>query len=125
MCHTQANTIAIIDSGVEKFPFRIQTIQKDRGHESQALVQWPVAGQSMEHVSIKPRTPLLNEKSEHSRRTDKGEHYPPLTSKDDVDLEEELGVRERFFNSDRPHGAHKGKRHTRRCEMTTYVRGDS
>lgn len=32
-----------------------------------------------------------------------------LTYKDDVDLEKKLAVWERFYNNDRPHGAHKGK----------------
>jgi len=35
--HTQANAINFIDYVVEKFPFRIQTIRTDRGHEFQAL----------------------------------------------------------------------------------------
>ena len=34
---------------------------------------------------------------------------PLLTSKDDVDLEKKLAIWERFYNNDRPHGAHKGK----------------
>ncbi len=34
--HTQANAIDFIDYVVEKFPFRIQTIRTDRGHEFQA-----------------------------------------------------------------------------------------
>ena len=39
----------------------------------------------------------------------KDEFYQPLTYKDDVDLEKKLAVWERFYNNDRPHGAHKGK----------------
>ncbi len=35
--HTQANAIDFIDTVVDKFPFRIQTIRTDRGHEFQAL----------------------------------------------------------------------------------------
>ena len=107
--HTQANAIDFIDYVVEKFPFRIQTIRTDRGHEFQALFHWHVADQGMEHVYIKPRTPQLNGKVERSHRTDKDEFYPLLTYKDDVDLEEKLAVWERFYNNDRPHGAHKGK----------------
>ncbi len=37
------------------------------------------------------------------------EFYQLLTYKDDVDLEKKLAVWERFYNNDRPHGAHKGK----------------
>jgi IS30 family transposase len=35
--HTQANAIDFINYVVDKFPFRIQTIRTDRGHEFQAL----------------------------------------------------------------------------------------
>jgi hypothetical protein len=34
--HTQANAIDFVDHIIEKFPFRIQTIRTDRGHEFQA-----------------------------------------------------------------------------------------
>ena len=110
--HTQANAIDFIDyieCVVEKFPFRIQTIRTDRGHELQALFHWHVADKGMEHVYIKPRTLQLNGKVERSHRTDKDEFYQLLTYKDDVDLEKKLAVWERFYNYDRPHGAHKGK----------------
>jgi transposase InsO family protein len=107
--HTQANAISFIDYVVDKFPFRIQTIRTDRGHEFQALFYWHVADKGMEHVYIKPRTPQLNGKVERSHRTDKDEFYQLLTYKDDVDLEKKLAVWERFYNNDRPHGAHKGK----------------
>ncbi len=107
--HTQANAIDFIDYVVEKFPFRIRTIRTDRGHEFQALFHWHVADQGMEHVYIKPRTPQLNGKVERSHRTDKDEFHQLLTYKDDVDLEEKLAVWERFYNFDRPHGAHGGK----------------
>ncbi len=94
---------------VEKFPFRIRTIRTDRGHEFQALFHWHVADLGMEHVYIKPRTPQLNGKVERSHRTDKDEFYQLLTYKDDVDLEKKLAAWERFYNYDRPHGAHSGK----------------
>ncbi len=84
---------------MKKFPFRIRTIRTDRGHEFQALFHWHVADLGMEHVYIEPRTPQLNGKVERSHRTDK----------DDVDLEEKLAVWERFYNFDRPHGAHGGR----------------
>lgn len=63
----------------------------------------------MEHVYIKPRTPQLNGKVERSHKTDKDELYQRLTYKDDVDMEKRLAARKRFYNNDRPHGAHKGK----------------
>ena len=107
--HNQASAIDFINYVVEKFPFRIRTIRTDRGHEFQALFHWHVADLGMEHVYIKPRTPQLNGKVERSHRTDKDEFYQLLTYRDDVDLEKKLAVWERFYNYDRPHGAHGGK----------------
>jgi transposase InsO family protein len=107
--HTQANAIDFINYVVDKFPFRIRTIRTDRGHEFQALFHWHVADLGMEHVYIKPRTPQLNGKVERSHRTDKDEFYQLLTYRDDVDLNKKLAVWERFYNFDRPHGAHGGK----------------
>jgi len=34
--HNQANAISFVDYVIEKFPFRIQMIRTDRGHEFQA-----------------------------------------------------------------------------------------
>jgi transposase InsO family protein len=107
--HTQANAIHFIDYVVKKFPFRIRTIRTDRGHEFQALFHWHVADLGMEHVYIKPRTPQLNGKVERSHRTDKDEFYQLLTYRDDVDLNRKLAEWERFYNYDRPHGAHHGR----------------
>jgi transposase InsO family protein len=107
--HTQASAIDFINYVVKKFPFRIQTIRTDRGHEFQALFHWHVHDIGMEHVYIKARTPQLNGKVERSHRTDKEEFYQLLTYKDDVDLAKKLAVWERFYNNDRPHGAHRGK----------------
>ena len=114
--HTQKSAIDFIDYVVEKFPFRIQTIRTDRGHEFQALFHWHVADQGMEHVYIKPRTPPLTEKVERSHRTDKDEFYHLLTYKADVDLEKKLAMWERFYNNDRPHGAHIRKDTVRGAE---------
>jgi len=83
--HMQANAIYFIDYVVKKFPFRIRTIHTDRGHEFQALFLWHVADLGMEHVYIEPCTPQLNSKGE------------------------KLAGWERFYNFDRPHGAHGGK----------------
>jgi hypothetical protein len=61
--HTQANAIDSINYVVERFPFWIQTIRTNRGHEFQALFHWHVADLGMEQVYIKPRTPPLNARS--------------------------------------------------------------
>ena len=107
--HTQANAIDFIDYVVEKFPFRINTIRTDRGHEFQTQFHWHVADLGMDHVYIKPKTPQLNGKVERSHRTDKDEFYQLLTYRGDVDLRKKLSEWEHFYNYNRPHGAHRGK----------------
>ena len=64
---------------------------------------------SRKHRYIKPRTPQLNGQVERFHRTDKDEFYQLLTYRDDVDLKKKLATWERFYNYDRPHGAHRGK----------------
>jgi len=44
-----------------------------------------------------------------TNRTDKGEFYRLLTYRDDVNLAKKLAEWERFYDLDRPHGAHRGK----------------
>ena len=61
------------------------------------------------HVYIKPRSPELNGKVERSHRSEGEESYQLLSYTDDVDLNRKLAEWERFYNFDRPHGAHKGR----------------
>ncbi len=107
--HNQATAIRFIDYVVEKFPFRIQTIRTDNGHEFQAKFHWHVEDLGMRHAYIKPRTPRLNGKVERSHKTDHTEFYQLLTYTDDVDLNKKLKVWEDFYNFHRPHGSLKGK----------------
>lgn len=107
--HSQANAIRCFDYVVQRFPFRINTIRTDRGHEWQALLHWHVKDQGVRHVYIKPRSPQLNGKVERSHRTDQEEFYQLLTYKDDVDLEKTLAEWGDFYNLNRPHGAHEGR----------------
>lgn len=107
--HTQKNAIDFIDYVLEKFPFRLNTVRTDRGHEWQALFHWHVEDKGIRHVYIKPRSPHLNGKVERSHRSDKEEFYQLLTYTDDVDLNEKLAAWENFYNLNRPHGAHDGK----------------
>ncbi|PWB73047.1 IS481 family transposase [candidate division GN15 bacterium] len=107
--HNQANAITFIDYVLEKFPFRLHTIRTDRGHEFQALFHWHVEDKGIRHVYIKPRSPELNGKVERSHRSDGEEFYQLLSYTDDVDLNRKLAEWERFYNFDRPHGAHGGK----------------
>ena len=107
--HNQANAIDFIAYVIEKFPFRIQMIRTDRGHEFQAKFHWHVEDLGIRHAYIKPRSPQLNGKVERSHRSDEEEFYQLLTYKNDVDLEAKLAEWERFYNLARPHGAHKGQ----------------
>ena len=107
--HNQQCAIQFINYVIEKFPFRINTIRTDRGHEFQAKFHWHVEDQGMKHVYIKPRSPQLNGKVERSHRTDQEEFYQLLTYTDDVDLNRKLEGWEKFYNFDRPHGAFAGK----------------
>ncbi len=107
--HTQKNAIAFVDHVTDKFPFRIQQIRTDRGHEFQAQFHWHVEDLGIRHVYIKARTPQLNGKVERSHRSDQEEFYQLLNYKNDVDLNEKLAEWEQFYNLARPHGAHRGK----------------
>jgi transposase InsO family protein len=107
--YNQANAIDFVDYVIGKFPFRIQMIRTDRGHEFQAKFHWHVEDQGIRHAYIKPRSPQLNGKVERSHRSDQEEFYQLLSYKDDVDLEAKLAEWERFYNLARPHGAHNGK----------------
>jgi len=107
--HTQKNAIDFVDHIIEKFPFRLQQIRTDRGHEFQAQFHWHVEDRGIRHVYIKARTPQLNGKVERSHRSDQEEFYQLLDYRDDVDLEKKLAEWENFYNFARPHGAHKGK----------------
>ena len=106
--HTQKNAIDFVNYVIDKFPFRIQQIRTDRGHEFQALFHWQVEDLGIRHVYIKARTPQLNGKVERSHRSDQEEFYQLLNYKDDVDLKKKLAEWEQFYNFARPHGAHQG-----------------
>jgi len=107
--HNQANAIDYVDYVFKKFPFRIQMIRTDRGHEIQAKFHWHVEDLGIRHVYIKARSPQLNGKVERSHRSDQEEFYQLLTYKDDVDLEAKLAEWQRCYILARLHDAHKGK----------------
>jgi len=107
--HNQANAIDFVEYVVEKFPFRIQCIRTDRGHEFQAKFHWHVEDRGIRHAYIKPRSPQLNGKVERSHRSDQEEFYQLLDYTDDVDLNRKLADWEKFYNFSRPHGAFNGK----------------
>lgn len=107
--HNQECAIKFIDYVIDKFPFRINMVRTDRGHEFQARFHWHVEDQGIQHVYIKPRTPQLNGKVERSHRTDQNEFYQLLTYTDDVDLNVKLETWENFYNYDRPHTSLEGQ----------------
>lgn len=107
--HTQESSIDFINCVVEKFPFRINTIQTDNGHEFQSKFHWHVQDLGIKHRFIKVGTPQLNGKVERSHLTDKKEFYQLLSYTDDVDLNQKLQQWENFYNFNRPHGSFKGK----------------
>lgn len=107
--HTQANAIDFVDHIVATFPFRIQEIRTDNGHEFQAKFHWHVEDKGMRHAYIKPSSPQLNGKVERSHRSDEQEFYQLLSYTGDVDLNAKLAEWEKFYNLARPHGAHNGK----------------
>ena len=57
--HNQKNAIAFVEYVLEKFPFRVQSIRTDRGHEFPAKFHWHVEDKGIRHVYIKPRVPQL------------------------------------------------------------------
>ena len=107
--HTQANAIDFVDYVIKLFPFRINNIRTDNGHEFQAKFHWHVEDLGMKHSYIKPGTPQLNGKVERSHRTDRKEFYQLLEYTNDVDINRKLKDWETFYNYHRPHGAHEGK----------------
>lgn len=55
--HTQQNAIDFVDYVIAKFPFRINTIRTDNGHEFQVKFHWHLEDLGILHTYIKPRTP--------------------------------------------------------------------
>ncbi|WP_313572768.1 IS481 family transposase [Empedobacter sp.] len=106
--HNQLSSIDFINYVVDKFPFRINTIQTDNGHEFQSKFHWHVQDLGMRHRFIKVGTPQLNGKVERSHLTDKKEFYQLLSYTDDVDLNQKLEQWEKFYNFNRPHFSFKG-----------------
>lgn len=107
--HNQANAIDFLNYVVERFPFRIHTVQTDNGHEFQAKFHWHCRDLGMNHVYIRPRSPHLNGKVERSHATDKIEFYQLVSYVDDIDINKKIREWEIFYNCHRPHSALKGK----------------
>ena len=70
------NTIDFIDVMIEQLPFPLQRIQCDRGREFFTVkVQEKLMKYSIKFRPVKPGSPHLNGKVEHSQKTDLREFY--------------------------------------------------
>ena len=107
--HTQFNAINFVNYVLERFPFRIHTIQTDNGHEFQSKFHWHCEDLGIRHVYIKPAKPHLNGKVERSHSTDKTEFYQLIDYTDDIDIRKKLKEWEIFYNCHRPHASLGGK----------------
>ncbi len=107
--HNQASAIDFVNYVIEKFPFRIYTIQTDRRHEFQTQFHWHIEDIRIQHSYIKPRSPQLNGKVERSHQTDRDEFYHLLIYTDDANLNKKLNEWKIFYNFNRPHSAFNGK----------------
>ena len=96
--HTQQNAIDFVNYVIGKFPFRINTIRTDNGHEFQAKFHWHLEDMGVRHAYIKPRTPRLNGKVDRSHGIDQREFYQLLTYTDEVGLHAKLAEWESFYN---------------------------
>lgn len=107
--HNQANAVDFVNYLLERFPFRVHTIQTDNGHEFQSQFLWHCEDLGIRHVFIKPASPHLNGKVERSHLTDKTEFYQLIEYTDDIDIAKKLAEWEIFYNCHRPNAALNGK----------------
>ena len=107
--HTQKSAIDFINHVLDRFPFRIHTIQTDNGHEFQFGFHCHCRDLGLNHVYIRPHAPHLNGKVERSHLTDQREFYQLLTYTNDTNLTEKLHEWESIYNCHRPHLALQGR----------------
>jgi transposase InsO family protein len=74
----QKTAIQFADFLLDKFPFRVETIQTDNGSEFQSAFHWHLADRGIRHVYIKPATSRLNGKIKRSHRIDGDKFYRML-----------------------------------------------
>lgn len=121
---TAANTLDFIDCVIEEMPFPIQRFQTDRGREFFAVkVQERLKEYGIKFRPNKPASPHLNGNVERSQKTDKAEFYATVDLSVD-DLKELLAEWQHYYNWERSHSAHNGKRPMERyfelAEQTPY-----
>ncbi len=107
--HPEQSAIDLVERIRQKFPFRIPTIQRDHGHEFQALFHWHCEDLGIRHLYIKKASPHLNGKVEPSHLTDQREFYQLIEYRDDIDIVKKLQEWQTLYNCHRPNAALKGK----------------
>jgi transposase InsO family protein len=107
--HNQESSIDFARYIQKEFPFKIQMVRTDNGHEFQSKFHWYLMDEGIQHAYIKKGTPRLNGKVERSHRIDKSEFYSAIEYYNDQDLDLKLKAWQDFYNFSRPHGAHNGK----------------
>jgi len=106
---TAKSTIKFLEQVIEEMPFPIQRIQTDRGKEFFAFsVQKFMMDYCIKFRPIKPGSPHLNGKVERSQLTDLQEFYSNVNL-DSLNISEELGYWQHYYNWERPHGSVGGK----------------
>ncbi len=71
----KSNALYLVDHVIATFPFRMQEIRTDNGHEFQAKFHWHLEDKGIRHAYIKPSSPQLNGKVEQSHGSDEQEFY--------------------------------------------------
>jgi transposase InsO family protein len=95
---------------IEQFPFPVQRIQCDRGREFFAVkVQEKLMKYSIKFIPVKPGSPHLNGKVEHSQQTDLREFYANTDLSNFETLKNQLKEWQFSYNYQHLHGSLKGK----------------
>jgi len=106
---SRQSAIAFLYEVLDSIGFPIKVVQTDWGTEFfNHDFQQELHEHFIKYRPIKHRSPHLNGKVERSHLTDRAEFYTTVDSKD-ADLPAKLASWERFYNSQRPHGAHGGQ----------------
>ena len=74
----QKTAIQFLDNVLARMPFPVEVIQTDNSAEFGTSFHWHALDKGMQHVYIKPRTPRLNGRVEHSSSTRTGSTHKAL-----------------------------------------------
>ncbi|MBP9670285.1 transposase family protein [Candidatus Woesebacteria bacterium] len=103
--NTVRNSIDFIDEVRKKLPIAIAQIQTENGSEFGNELTWHLEDLGIKYRHIKPKTPRLNGKVEHSHRIDDDEFYSRYKFDSKEDFMEALELWENEYNEDRPHSS--------------------